>query len=69
MQLSVHLLRLNVLDLIKSPTAAAVAYSLTNPSRGKRNVLVCDMGGSYFDFSLLTLEDLLPVELSAHDFY
>jgi L1 cell adhesion molecule like protein len=49
--------RLNVLDLIKSPTAAAVAYSLTNPSRGKRNVLVCDMGGSYFDFSLLTLEE------------
>lgn len=49
--------RLNVLDLIKSPTAAAVAYSLTNPSNGKRNVLVCDMGGSYFDFSLLTLEE------------
>mmetsp|Transcript_1830 Transcript_1830/g.3190 ORF Transcript_1830/g.3190 Transcript_1830/m.3190 type:complete len:477 (+) Transcript_1830:82-1512(+) len=49
--------RLNVLDLIKSPTAAAVAYSLTNPSRGKRNVLVCDMGGSYFDFALLTLEE------------
>lgn len=49
--------RLNVLDLIKSPTAAAVAYSLTNPSSGKRNVLVCDMGGSYFDFSLLTLEE------------
>ena len=30
--------RLNVLDLIKAPTAAAVAYSLTNPSQGKRNV-------------------------------
>lgn len=49
--------RLNILDLIKCPTAAAVAYSLTNPNRGKRNVLVCDMGGSYFDFSLLTLEE------------
>jgi len=49
--------RLNVLDLIKSPTAAAVAYSLTNPTRGKRTVLVCDMGGSYFDFALLTLEE------------
>jgi len=49
--------RLNVIELIKAPTAAAVAYSLTNPSRGKRNVLVCDMGGSYFDFALLTLEE------------
>lgn len=49
--------RLNVLDLIKAPTAAAVAYSLTNPSQGKRNVLVCDIGGSYFDFALLTFEE------------
>lgn len=52
-----HGARLNVLSLIKAPTAAAVAYGLTNPCRGKRNVLVCDVGGSYFDFSLLTLED------------
>lgn len=49
--------RLNVLELVKSPTAAAIAYSLTNPNMGKRNVLVCDVGGSYFDFALLTLEE------------
>lgn len=49
--------RLNVLDLVKAPTAAAIAYSLTNPNGGRRNVLVCDMGASYFDFSLLSIED------------
>merc|ERR1712048_192160 len=49
--------RLNVVDLIKSPTAAAIAYTLTNQNRSKRNVLVCDMGASYFDFSLLTIDD------------
>jgi len=49
--------RLKVLDLVKSPTAAAIAYTLTNPNQGKCNVLVCDMGGSYFDFSLLSIEE------------
>lgn len=49
--------RLNVLDLVKAPTAAAIAYNLTNRSRDKRNVLVCDMGGSYFDFAILTADN------------
>jgi len=49
--------RLNVLELLKSPTAAAIAYSLTNRNRTRRHVLVCDMGGSYFDFALLSVED------------
>jgi len=54
--------RLNILDLIKSPTAAAIAYSLTNRIRMRRNVLVVDMGGSYFDFSLLRVEDGTLIE-------
>jgi len=49
--------RLKVLDLLKSPTACAIAYCLTNPTKGRRNMLVCDMGGSYFDFSLLVVEE------------
>merc|ERR1712185_269 len=49
--------RLNVLGLIKSSTSAGVAYVLANPNQSKRNVLVCDIGKSYFDFSLLRVED------------
>lgn len=49
--------RLNVLELVKAPTAASIAYTLKNPSREKCNVLVCDMGGSYFDFSLLCIQE------------
>merc|ERR1712176_384698 len=54
--------RLNVLDLIKSPTAAAVAYTLTNHIKTKRHVLVCDMGATYFDFSLLSISGGCLVE-------
>lgn len=49
--------RLNVLELVKSPTCAAIAYSLTNRTRIPRTVLVCDMGASYFDFALIVIED------------
>jgi len=54
--------QLNVIDFINAPTAAAVAYCLTSPRRERRNVLVCNMGGSYFDFSLLCIEDCVIVE-------
>eukprot|EP00401_Gymnodinium_catenatum_P006409 CAMPEP_0117562462 /NCGR_PEP_ID=MMETSP0784-20121206/54969_1 /TAXON_ID=39447 /ORGANISM="" /LENGTH=539 /DNA_ID=CAMNT_0005360033 /DNA_START=136 /DNA_END=1755 /DNA_ORIENTATION=+ len=54
--------RLNVLDLVKSPTSSAIAYSLTNRDGPRRNVLVCNMGGSYFDFALLGIEDVRLVE-------
>lgn len=49
--------RLNVLELVKSPTSSAIAYSLTNRRDTRRNVLVCNMGGSYFDFALLRIDD------------
>jgi len=56
------LARLEVLELIKSPTAAAIAYSLTNVSQTRHNVLVCDIGASYFDFALLALDNGKIVE-------
>ncbi|KAJ6583582.1 heat shock protein 70 family [Mycena vulgaris] len=50
---------LNVLRIIKEPTAAALAYGLDkNPGdAGERNVLIFDLGGGTFDVSLLTIED------------
>jgi len=48
--------RLNVVDLVKAPTSAGIAYALTNESRAKGNVLICDMGSSYFDFALVSMD-------------
>ncbi len=60
---------MNVLRIIREPTAAAIAYGLDNKGRGERNILIydmgsgerniliCDMGGGTFDVSLLTIED------------
>lgn len=48
--------RLRVLNLVKSPTAASIAFCLTNPSVEKRHLLVCDMGASYFDWALILAE-------------
>jgi len=49
--------RMRVLDLVKAPTAAGIAFSQMNPSESRRMLLVCDIGGSYFDFSLLNIEE------------
>jgi L1 cell adhesion molecule like protein len=49
--------RLHVLDLLKAPTGGAIAYALAHDTRARRNVLVCDIGASYFDFSLFTIEE------------
>jgi len=46
---------LEVLALVKAPTAAAIAFSLTNPREGPREILVLDFGACYCDFCLLTL--------------
>lgn len=54
--------RLKVLGLVKSPTAAGIAFCLTNPCKERRHVLVCDMGASYFDFALLTVDEKTLVE-------
>jgi L1 cell adhesion molecule like protein len=52
--------KLNVLRIINEPTAAAIAYGLSNTDKtkgGERRVLIFDLGGGTFDVSLLTIED------------
>ncbi|CAN1229254.1 Heat shock 70 kDa protein BIP1 [Linum perenne] len=48
-----------VLRIINEPTAAAIAYGLSRKShrRGKRKILVYDLGGGTFDVSLMDIED------------
>ncbi|CAN0927058.1 Heat shock 70 kDa protein BIP2 [Linum grandiflorum] len=56
---------LNVLRIVNEPTAAALAYGLSNrnPAKRKREkdssskILVYDLGGGTFDVSVLKLED------------
>jgi molecular chaperone DnaK (HSP70) len=57
--------RMQVSALLKAPTAAAVAFAQTNPTRNGRSILVCDMGSRYFDFCLLTIEDGVLQERAA----
>ena len=45
---------LEVLRIIKEPTAAALAFSL-NTIQGEQNIIVYDLGGGTFDVSLLTI--------------
>ncbi|KAL0238797.1 hypothetical protein PCE1_004488 [Barthelona sp. PCE] len=47
---------LNVLRIINEPTAAAVAYGVSERSEDERKVLVFDLGGGTFDVSLLCVE-------------
>jgi molecular chaperone DnaK len=46
---------LNVLRIINEPTAAALAYGLTNA--GNRTIAVFDLGGGTFDISILDISD------------
>jgi len=48
--------RLNVVHLLKAPTAGAIAYSLAFERRTKGHVLVCDIGSNYFDYVLLYID-------------
>lgn len=54
--------RLSLLALVKAPTAAAIAFSLTTPCKEPRHMLVLDFGASYCDFCLLKLDDLTITE-------
>uniref|UniRef100_A0AAV2MLU1 Heat shock protein 70 n=1 Tax=Knipowitschia caucasica TaxID=637954 RepID=A0AAV2MLU1_KNICA len=59
---------LNVLRIINEPTAAAVAYGLDKGPSGERNILVCDMGSSTFNVSILTLRNgLFEVKATTED--
>ena len=49
---------LNVIRLINEPMAAALAYGLENGDvPGECNILVFDIGGGFFDVSILTIDD------------
>ena len=48
---------LNVLQLIKEPSAAALAYKIEKDIKGERNVLFFDLGGGKLDVSIFTFED------------
>ncbi|KAL7583164.1 hypothetical protein Lser_V15G42852 [Lactuca serriola] len=58
---------LNVIRMINEPTAAAIAYGLTNKSdiTRKINVLVFDLGGGTFDVSILTITEGGTIEVKA----
>jgi L1 cell adhesion molecule like protein len=61
---------LNVLRIINEPTAAAIAYGLSNKKgkNGENNVLIFDLGGGTFDVSILSIEDgIFEVKATAGD--
>lgn len=47
---------LNVLRVINEPTAAAFAYGLEKKLEAKRNVLIFDLGGGFFNISILSVK-------------
>ncbi|XP_063173229.1 heat shock 70 kDa protein 1B-like [Candoia aspera] len=61
---------LDVLSLVSEPTAAAVAYGLkeNRQCKGRRNILIFDLGGGTFDVSILTAQDgIFEVAATAGD--
>lgn len=59
---------INVLRIINEPTAAALAYGLTEKSDKERRVLIFDLGGGTFDVSLLEIDDgMFEVKATAGD--
>ena len=59
---------LNVLRILNEPTAAAIAYGLTDACKTEKTVLIFDLGGGTFDVSVLTMENgLFEVRATAGD--
>jgi L1 cell adhesion molecule like protein len=60
---------LNIKRIINEPTAAAIAYGLDKrETKGRRNVLIFDLGGGTFDVSLLSIEGgIFEVRATAGD--
>jgi len=58
---------LNVVRIINEPTAAAIAYGLSNKG-SEKNIMVFDLGGGTFDVSILTIDQgVFEVIASAGD--
>ena len=62
---------LNILRIVNEPTAAAIAYGLsdvTTADAEERNVLIFDLGGGTFDVSLLSIDGgVFEVKATAGD--
>ena len=59
---------LNVMRIINEPTAAAIAYGLTDVCEEEKTVLIFDLGGGTFDVSLLTIDEgIFEVSATAGD--
>lgn len=60
---------LEILRIINEPTAAAIAYGLSQQSKNEeQNVLIFDLGGGTFDVSLLTIDGgVFEVKATAGD--
>jgi len=43
--------------IINEPTAAAIAYGLSEKTEEDKNILIYDLGGGTFDVTILTLSD------------
>ena len=50
-------LGLEVLEIINEPTAAALAYGFGEKQKRNSNILVFDLGGGFFDVSILSIEN------------
>ena len=48
---------LDVMRIINEPTAAAIAYGLSEKTEEDKNILIYDLGGGTFDVTILTLSD------------
>ena len=57
---------LNVLRIINQTSAAAIAYGLNKKSSVERNVLIFNLGGGFFDVTVLTIEDGI-FEVKSHN--
>nr|BDT62538.1 MAG: MjHSP70-2-like protein [Metapenaeus ensis majanivirus] len=63
---------LNIMRIINEPTAAAIAYGLSEKNKNDdgniKNILVFDLGGGTFDVSILILDDgVFEVKATAGD--
>lgn len=57
---------LNILDILKSLTAAGIAYCYDKNIKDERRILVFDLGGGTLNLSLLSFEDRLVEVISVN---